>query len=168
MAVDPLGAGGHRRGVGPEGALAAQQVERRAAQQPQYLAPVMVLQHLAILSEAVVGDVEPPVLDPPMPSGDRQQPGRVGRVGAKTGHEVAGHPGDLARGELDHLLSQFGDLGQSRERGVADKVRPHPQFAPLQATVSLLRRYDVGRAGFGEEDRDVSEEDRLVFLSRKT
>ena len=74
VAVDPFGAGGERGFRRPQGGFPAQQVDGGGAQQAHEATRRVGLQHPTVLAEAVVGDVEEPVLDPPVAAAQRQDP----------------------------------------------------------------------------------------------
>jgi len=83
MAIDPLGTGGERQLGRPQRGLAAEQIERGGAQQTQHGACGMGLQHVTILAQAVVFDVEEAVFDAPLPAAQGQQLLRASLVGGR-------------------------------------------------------------------------------------
>ncbi len=123
VASHPLGAGGQRRGRRPERAPTTQQVEGGGAQQPDNLSPGMALEDMAILAEAVVLDPEELVLDPPMPSGQRQQLGRPGLLRPEAGCQVARLLGHLPGLQDDHALTHLSHLVQTWEGGNSGQLR---------------------------------------------
>jgi hypothetical protein len=118
VAADPFGAGGERSGPRPERGLPAQQVERGGTQEAHRGARGVRLQHMAVLAEGVVPDVEEPVLDAPVAAAQRQHPLRAGLRGVEAGDQIAQARTDLARGLSGHLRPHFGHLCQAREQAV--------------------------------------------------
>src|SRR5215213_6752464 len=100
---DPLGAGGERGLRHPQGGLTAEQVDGGGAQQAHDGASGVGLEHMAILPERVIFDVEEPILDAPMGAAEGQQPLRAGLLGSEASDQVAGPCRLLAGDQLHHL-----------------------------------------------------------------
>ena len=127
------------------------------------------LEHVAVLPETVVLDMEEPVLNAPVPATEAQHPCGRRLRGGEAGHQIADAGAGLPRGQPGHLGGDLRDLTQPRQGTVAGQRVGDAHLPALAAAVPLAHPDRSGRRAIGgEEEHGVGEEGALVFLSRST
>jgi hypothetical protein len=110
MGAEILSPASQRLTLPPKLTRAAEEIEGGGAQETQGTAGVMGLEHLPILPEAVIGDMEERVLNAPMATHEGKQALGTGMIRRQTSDQVVHPLCDLAGRAVDDVSRDLGDL----------------------------------------------------------